>query len=1349
MTQDETSTNIQIDISDNKTYEDKELDKTDRVEKLKEMMMVDYSYPQENDPNFQYKIYKKREFYYHKIPPRPDINEYNDIKEYRDNICGRNFTLHEHQAMLGNFINPNTPYKGVLLFHGLGSGKCVAAGTYVTVNYISKKIEEIWNSYKTYIVTDHEGGQWSLPLNELLVKSIDNSGTMTEKYVKHLYREKVQTQIKNITLKNGYQIKITTVHKLLTKSGWTCDLKINDQVRINTDEEYSCIESINYIYYDDFVYDLEIEDTHNYEANGIMCHNTCAAISITEKFKDLVHKYNTKIYVLISGPLIRENWKKELLMCTGETYKKYVDKSAVINPQEEERLNKVALNQALQYYRFMSYKSFYKRVLGEKIVDKKVFKGSKVKVSYRKTEEGDFERDVAVDRIYNLNNSVIVIDEVHNLTGNGYGKALKHIIDNSINLKVVMLSATPMKNLGDNIIELLNFIRPKNSQIERDRIFTNDKIDQMKIKDGGLDYLKSMAKGYVSHVRGADPLSYATRVDKGVIPPGLTFIKVIRCKMLPFQQKIYDNAVRIADDSLDRKSEAVANFAFPGLHLESKELTGFYGKDGISVIKNQLKSNYDLLNKKIASEILQNKDISDLIYLTEDGLNITGKIMKFEYIKNFSSKFYKLLKKIQRLVWGKKGAQTAFVYSNLVKVGIDLLQQIMLQNGYLEYKEEGNYQINKNSVCYFCGKQFHEHSAGSKIVMQTENLNSDSDSDDEGTDERSDVKTKKQTHQRSDSSTDYNAYKSHMQTTEIPKHEFKPSTFITITGGSGDEAAESLPEEKQKVLRNVFSTVENKDGKYIKFVLGSKVMNEGISLKNVGEVHIVDVHFNLGKVDQTVGRAIRNCSHYKLMNEANKFPKVNVYKYVITTTEGLSTEEELYQKAEHKYLLIKRVERALKEIAIDCPLNTNGNMFKEEIENHAHCGEPGQDPCPSVCDYTKCHYKCDDILLNNEFYDPHRKMYKKITKNNLDYSTFTNTLARDEIEYAKTKIKELYIKKHVYTLESIIDYVKKTYDKEKRELFDEFFVSKGLDELIPVTENDFNNFRDTVLDKFNRPGYLIYINKYYIFQPFDQNDDVPMYYRTTFDRKVYKQLTLYNYLKNTDKYQEFLKSNKKIDDDEGDMEKDIGGYDFDSVMDYYDNRDEYKYVGIIDKEINRRKTKQFDENKDIFKIREKRSKILDKKRGTGIASLLGATCSTSKARSYLEDIAIEFKLKYKSDETRFNLCEMIKNKMIELEKYAIGKDKITYIMVPANHPTIVFPLNLTDRVEYIQTKIKEAIKFSLDVKINTKKKGAGDDKGKPYYEIVIKNDPKLKEFESVFHKYNAKLNNNVWTITIE
>ena len=1300
-------------------------------EYLEDLIKKDYTYPSPSDSELQKKIYRKREFYYHKLPERPKMKNYSDIREFRDNVCGRKFALHEHQSFLSNFINPDTPYKGILIFHGTGTGKCILPEAKVCINNELIEAEKIWDLYKTDdIITDKDNGYWCNSSKDIYVKSLDEETKkiINNVRVNRLYRQYVIEYIKHVKLSDNKQIKLTGIHKLLTETGWTNKFQVGNYVCCPNDKNdiyYSKIVDIRYEYYHGYVYDFEIEPYHNYVAEGIICHNTCASITIAEKFKSMVQKYGTKIYVLVSGPLIKDNWRNELLKCTGETYLKYQDKTLYIDEVEKSKAKKNAYNLALQYYRFMSYRSFYKKVLGEKIVDRRMTPSNKTKVSYRKTDKGEFERDIAVDRIYNLNNSIIIIDEAHNLTGNAYGEALLKVIKASKNLRVVLLTATPMKNRADDIVELVNFLRPPDNPIQRDKIFTSQKNHEMEFKEGGEKYLAKMTQGYISYLRGADPLTFAKREEKGEIPDELIFTKIIKCKMLPFQRKIYDEAIREKDDTLDRRSEAVANFAFPGLSDDKKSIIGYYGKDGILEIRNQLKSHYENLNKKIGTDILKDANLeseSDLIYLSENNKTISGKILKHKYLKYFSIKFYTALKKLNRLVWGRKGPRIAFVYSNLVKVGIEIFEEILLQNGYLEYQENAiNYSIKPNTVCYFCGKTFKEHQSG-KLYIEKKRKSGDDES-----------------------STEYE-----LQVGEIPEHKFHPATYISVTGKSAEESAEVIPEDKRKMLDNVFNNIDNKEGKYIKLVLGSKVMNEGISLANVSEVHILDVYFNLGKVDQVIGRAIRICSHYSLINDNNRYPKVKVYKYAVTLEKGLSSEEELYKKAELKYLLIKQVERIIKRSAIDCPLNRHGNLFDEEMKEFEKCGDKGEVPCPAICDYMRCEFQCIDKTLNNKYYDPERKLYRKIARKDLDVSTFTHGLARDEIEITKKKIKELYKTKYAYTLENILAYVKNTYSDEKRDLFDEFFVYKALDELIPLTENDFNNFKDTILDKFNRPGYLIHVNKYYIFQPFDQNNDVPMYYRTTYNKPLVNKLTLRNYLKNSKLYLEYKGSkSKKQTVTDGILKETTNVYDFDTTLEYYDNRDEFKYVGIIDKEASRRKTKHPDEMKDVFKIREMRDKILEKKRGTGIPSLKGAVCSTSKSKEYLEQIASEIKANMDNTETRTGICDSIRNKLLELEKYSTGKNKITYIMIPANHAIYKFPYNLEDRIDFIKQKISDTIKVKIDLKVNKLTHKSGEFKGKPYYEITVNNTDKLNEFKSVFEKLNAKLEKGHWIILVE
>ena len=82
-----------------------------------------------------------------------------------------------------------------------------------------------------------------------------------------------------------------------------------------------------------------------------------------------------------------------------------------------------------------------------------------------------------------------------------------------------------------------------------------------------------------------------------------------------------------------------------------------------------------------------------------------------------------------------------------------------------------------------------------------------------------------------------------------------------------------------------------------------------------------------------------NVKHHNIINDQNRFPEVKVYKYIISIQNEITNEEKLYKKAEYKYILVKKIERLLKESSIDCPINYNGNIFKEELEKYKNCEE--------------------------------------------------------------------------------------------------------------------------------------------------------------------------------------------------------------------------------------------------------------------------------------------------------------------------------------------------------------------------------------------------------------------------
>ena len=271
----------------------------------------------------------------------------------------------------------------------------------------------------------------------------------------------------------------------------------------------------------------------------------------------------------------------------------------------------------------------------------------------------------------------------------------------------------------------------------------------------------------------------------------------------------------------------------------------------------------------------------------------------------------------------------------------------------------------------------------------------------------------------------------------------------------------------------------------------------------------------------------------------------------------------------------------------------------------------------------------------------------------------------------------------------------------------------------------------------------------------DQNEDVPIRYRTHMNHDIPHQLSLFNYLKSNISHDELKDISGKRKSDEKDLVKDDQPYyDFDSVLDYYDSRNEYDFVGFIDKEVSRRKNKSADEMNDVFKLREKRAKILEKKRATGIPSLKGAVCFTSKSKGYLKKVMDKLGVPVPDNKafTREDVCAKIEKKMLELEKYSTDKDKnkLTYIMIPANHPLYKFPYNLEDRVKYVIDKIKKEANFKLDISTKSKPKTSGDEKGKPSYFIYVKHDSKFSsDFISFLEKHDAKKSDSEWIISVE
>ena len=94
--------------------------KSEREEEYNEHKNKNYkSYPDFDDEDFYKKIYQKKEFYQNQIEKYDENDE-----DLTNKLCNSKFKLLSHQIFLKNYMSINTPYNGVLLFHGTGTGKC-------------------------------------------------------------------------------------------------------------------------------------------------------------------------------------------------------------------------------------------------------------------------------------------------------------------------------------------------------------------------------------------------------------------------------------------------------------------------------------------------------------------------------------------------------------------------------------------------------------------------------------------------------------------------------------------------------------------------------------------------------------------------------------------------------------------------------------------------------------------------------------------------------------------------------------------------------------------------------------------------------------------------------------------------------------------------------------------------------------------------------------------------------------------------------------------------------------------------------------------------------------------------
>ena len=175
-------------------------------------------------------------------------------------------------------------------------------------------------------------------------------------------------------------------------------------------------------------------------------------------------------------------------------------------------------------------------------------------------------------------------------------------------------------------------------------------------------------------------------------------------------------------------------------------------------------------------------------------------------------------------------------------------------------------------------------------------------------------------------------------------------SFYALWTGTED------PEERE-IIRNKFNENENKYGSNIKILMITSSGAEGISLKNVRQVHIMEPYWNRVRIEQVIGRAARIKSHTELPKSKQD---VRVYEYIVQLSEkqkklpiahnlvngsddGMTSDEVLYKISEVKSKILYGILTLMKRASIDCRFNELDNKMSGDDFNCFEFAEGASD----------------------------------------------------------------------------------------------------------------------------------------------------------------------------------------------------------------------------------------------------------------------------------------------------------------------------------------------------------------------------------------------------------------------
>ena len=185
-----------------------------------------------------------------------------------------------------------------------------------------------------------------------------------------------------------------------------------------------------------------------------------------------------------------------------------------------------------------------------------------------------------------------------------------------------------------------------------------------------------------------------------------------------------------------------------------------------------------------------------------------------------------------------------------------------------------------------------------------------------------------------------------------PEDENKP-TYALYTGTEDADEKEivrnifnsdfsSTPENIKQYLERKKKTkaLSNMYGEFVRVFMITASGSEGINLRNVRFVHIMEPYWNGVRVEQVIGRAQRICSHedlpedektvqvFEYLSVFSSAQKEKLNKELKSTDSGKTTDQALFDISKKKEQISRELLNAVKTTSIDCKVHKGAKCFE-------------------------------------------------------------------------------------------------------------------------------------------------------------------------------------------------------------------------------------------------------------------------------------------------------------------------------------------------------------------------------------------------------------------------------------